>query len=153
MIYDNISNLERYRTLHKGLYEALKFLASCDATVAAGRHPLSGDNFVNVMDYNTLEVNTVGFEAHRRYIDIQYCITGEERVALRQLPTLNITTPYNAERDVAFAADDHAPHDEVTIGNGYFLILFPNDGHMPQLAIGEPAPVKKAIAKVEVVER
>lgn len=153
MIYDHISNIERYRTLHKGLYYALKFLAQSDETLSAGRHALEGDDFVNVMDYETLKVNTVGYEAHRRYIDIQYCITGQERVALRQIPTLNITTPYIEERDVAFAADDHAAHDEVTIGNGYFLILFPNDGHMPQLSTGEPAPVKKAIAKVEVKER
>ena len=151
MIYDHISNLERYRSLHSGIYEALKFLASTDASLQAGRHKLSGENYVNVMDYSTLEVNTVGYEVHRKYIDIQYCICGEERVALRQLNTLTFTTPYNVDRDVAFAVDDHKPHDEVTIGNGYFLILFGNDGHMPQLCIGEPKSVKKAIAKVTEV--
>lgn len=150
MIYDHISNIERYKNLNKTIYEALRFLANADASLAAGKHILSDDSFVNVMDYASLKVNPVGYETHIKYIDIQYAITGEEFVAVRQLPTLNVTTPYSEERDVAFCADDHKPYTNVKIGNGYFLILNSNDAHMPQLCVSEPIPVKKAIVKVNV---
>lgn len=153
MIYDHISKIERYKNLNKTIYEALQFLAKADESLAAGKHVLSDDSFVNVMDYSTLKVNPVGYETHKKYIDIQYAITGEESVAVRQLPTLNITTPYNEERDVAFCADDHKPYTEVKIGKGYFLILNSNDAHMPQLCVDEPMTIKKAIVKVSVEAR
>jgi beta-galactosidase beta subunit len=36
------------------------------------------------------------------------------------------------------------------IGDDYFAIFFPQDGHMPQLCIDVPAPVKKVVVKVQV---
>lgn len=153
MIYDHISNIDRYKNFNKTIYEALQFLAKSDESLTSGKHVLSEHAFVNVIDYESLKINTVGYETHKKYIDIQYAIAGEELVAIRQLPTLKITTPYNEERDVAFCADDHKPYTEVRLGNGYFVILNSNDAHMPQLCTEEPMPVKKAIVKVSVEAR
>ena len=150
MIYDHISNIERYKTLNNAIYKALLFLSTTDQSLSTGRHVLSDEIFVNFQDYQSLKVNPVGYETHKKYIDIQYAITGEEHIAVRQLSTLSITTPYNEERDVAFCEDDHKPYTDIKIGHGYFLILNSNDAHMPQLCETEPTPVKKAIAKVFV---
>lgn len=149
MLYDHFSNIERYRTLSPAIYNALKMLAEEGATLTPGRHALTENDFVNVTDYETLRVNPVGYEAHKRYIDIQYCLTGEELVAVRRLETLRVTTPYNEERDVMLCEDDGQWRTEVKIGNGYFLILNSNDAHMPQLCIGEPVALRKVIVKIE----
>ena len=150
MIYDHFSNLERYRNLSPSIYRALRFLADAKPDIAVGRHSLGETDYVNIMDYETLRVNPVGYETHRQYIDIQYCITGSELVAIRQADTIQVTTPYNDQRDLTLHADDGAWRTELKIGNGYFLILFPNDAHMPQLCIDQPVALRKAIAKVHV---
>ena len=36
------------------------------------------------------------------------------------------------------------------MGNGYFAILYPQDGHMPQLSVTAPVMVKKVVIKVKV---
>ncbi len=36
------------------------------------------------------------------------------------------------------------------LGSGYFAVVFPDDAHIPQLAVGEPKPVKKVVVKVPV---
>lgn len=149
MIYDHLSNIERYRSLSSAIYNALKMLAHEADKLTPGKHELSGNDFVNITDYDTLHVNTVGYEAHKRYIDIQYCLTGEELVAVRRLETLKVTTPYNEERDVMLCEDDGLWRTEVKIGNGYFLILHSNDAHMPQLCIDEPMTLRKVIVKIQ----
>ena len=42
---------------------------------------------------------------------------------------------------------------EMTIGNGYFAVFYPQDGHMPQLCIDEPRMVKKVVVKVQMNNR
>jgi len=41
---------------------------------------------------------------------------------------------------------------ELILGNGYFAIFFPQDGHMPQLCVENPEPVKKVVIKVRIGE-
>ena len=68
---------------------------------------------------------------------------------MRCLPieSMNETKPYNEEKDTAFyETNSHA--QEMVIGNGYFAIFFPQDGHMPQLCIDEPQKVRKVVVKV-----
>jgi YhcH/YjgK/YiaL family protein len=36
------------------------------------------------------------------------------------------------------------------VGEGTFVILFPQDGHMPGMAISTPQPVKKFVVKVAI---
>ena len=148
MIYDHIDNWTRYAGLGSGIVEGLRFLQSATVNLAAGRHSLSGEDYANVDLYTTKQVNEVGYEAHRKYVDIQFLLEGEERVKVRPIEGLACTMPYDAACDVAFFADDGTVATEVTIGKGYFVILFPNDAHEPQLCTDTPRPVKKVVVKV-----
>lgn len=148
MIYDKIENIDRYAGLAHGVGAGLRFVAEAAETIAPGRHELGDGNYANVDMYTTKENNPVGYEAHRRYIDIQYLVQGSERVRVRPLETLCCTTPYDEGRDVAFFADEGGTATEVVLGAGYFVVLFPNDAHEPQLCVEEPAEVKKIVVKV-----
>ena len=55
-----------------------------------------------------------------------------------------------AVRDVLGSGDKAVIKVEFTIGNGYFVILFPQDGHMPQLFVNKPSSVKKIVVKVKI---
>ena len=41
---------------------------------------------------------------------------------------------------------------ELLLGDSYFAILFPQDGHMPLLCVDKPKPVKKVVVKVKIEE-
>lgn len=150
MIYDNIKNIARYEHLLPGIAEGLRFLAEAQTDLATGRINLNGENFANVDVYTTKHVNAVGYEAHRKYIDIQFLLLGEETVFVRNLEDLECTMEYDAERDVAFYRHDDKLATTVTLGNGYFVILFPEDAHEPQHCTNNPMEVKKVVVKVAI---
>jgi YhcH/YjgK/YiaL family protein len=54
---------------------------------------------------------------------------------------------YEADRDFVPLAGDG---DFLTLTAGDFMLLFPEDGHMPGIAVGASSPVKKAVFKIGV---
>ena len=112
-------------------------------------YPLNPRVKVIVSEYETKKENKYGFEAHKLFVDIQYLIQGIERIACLPIKRLKETKPYGAEVEAAFYTANEKPQ-EMVIGNGYFAIFFPQDGHMPQLCVDEPQRVKKIVLKVEV---
>lgn len=103
-----------------------------------------------VSEYETKVKNEVGFEAHRKNIDIQYLLKGEERIACYPVEKLTVTKPYSEEKDAAFYAVEGVKAQELTIGHGFFAIFYPQDAHMPQLCVDKPMMVKKVVIKVEI---
>lgn len=97
-------------------------------------------------------MNEYGYEAHRENIDIQYLIAGEETIHCLPLEYLKETNPYDKEKDAAFYEEANSKPQELLLGNGYFAILFPQDGHMPQLCVNEPVKVRKVVVKVKIGE-
>ncbi len=149
MIFDNLSNNFLYKKLSLDIYEGLEYLKQLSPEVAPGIYHLSPRVKAIVSEYETKVKNEVGYEAHRKNIDIQYLLKGEERVACLPLEKLKETKPYSEEKDAAFFTASIQPI-EMTLGDGYFAIFFPQDGHMPQLSVGETKIVKKVVVKVEI---
>ena len=151
MIYDKIDNLKTYTSLSEDIRTALEYLRQLTPEVATGVHEISPRVKAIVSEYTTKPVNENGYEAHKEYIDIQYLLKGEERIACLPIERLKETKPYSKECDAAFysAPLSHQP-SYLTLLPGYFAILFPGDGHMPQLSVDEPAAVKKIVVKVKI---
>jgi YhcH/YjgK/YiaL family protein len=150
MIYDNLSNISHYKGLSEELYAGLTYLKHVKPDIAVGTYQINPRVKAIVSTYETKIKNEVGFEAHKKNIDIQYLLKGEERIACMPIEKLTETEPYSEEKDAAFYADDGVVAQTITIGNGYFAIFFPQDGHMPQLCVDKPQMVKKDVVKVEV---
>ena len=149
MIYDTLAHLSLYEQALPLLTEGLRFLQNASADIAPGRHLLSAGNYANVDLYTTRKVNPLGYEAHRKYIDIQFLLSGEEEVLIRNVDELDCTSPYDPDRDVAFFR--HAePTARVKLGKGAFVVLFPQDAHEPQICIDTPSPVKKIVVKIAI---
>ena len=85
-----------------------------------------------VSEYVTKKVNEYGYEAHKRFIDIRCVFKGEEIVCCLPIDMISETKPYSEEKDATFYEANCQAH-EMVIGNGYYAIFFPQDGHMPQL--------------------
>ena len=149
MIYDHISNIALYKSLSPNIVLGLDFLKQMKPDTDVGTYQINHRVKVIVSEYETKMENEYGYEAHRNNIDIQYLLSGEERIAYSPIERLNETKAYSDENDAAFYTSDLKPL-EITIGNGYFAVFFPQDGHMPQLCVDKPMKVKKVVVKVEI---
>jgi biofilm protein TabA len=148
MILDRLSSASTYSRLGPALGRALHHLAATDwSACAEGRHEVDGDRvFALVSDYDTRFEDAVPWEAHRRYIDVQYVHRGAERIGHAHLSQLECGA-YDAERDLLSASGQGA---FVTLSAGMFAILWPHDAHRPGVAVGAPASVRKVVLKVGV---
>lgn len=150
MIYDNLSNIKFYNDLSGDIFQGLVFLKQATPDIEIGKYQVNPRVKAIVSEYETKLVKEYGYEAHKKFIDIQCLLKGQERVACLPIERLKETKPYDEDSDVAFYSTDEKPQ-EMIIGNGYFAIFFPQDGHMPQLCVDEPKMVKKLVVKVEIV--
>ena len=150
MIYDKIDNIELYQGLSSDIYDGLKFLKQASPDLANGIHQINPRVKAIVSEYDTKAVNENGYEAHREYIDIQCLLTGIEKIDCLPLEYLKGTKPYNEAVDAAFYEVGDVKPQEVLIGNAYFAIFYPQDGHMPQLCVDAPKKVKKVVVKVKI---
>lgn len=89
------------------------------------------------------------FESHRKYIDIQFVLDGEEIIDVIPISGLAVDEPYSAEKDVIKYADS-AGGSRLRIRAGEAAIFFPEDGHMPGQFASAPALVRKTVVKVPV---
>jgi YhcH/YjgK/YiaL family protein len=152
MIYDKLDNIELYKGNSNDIYAGLQYLRDTDADIAAGTYQINPRVKAIVSEYETKIENTYGFEAHRKNIDIQYLIIGEEKINCLPLEYLKESKAYDEEIDAAFYVERGIKSQELLLGNGYFAILFPQDGHMPQLCVNTPRIVKKVVVKVKIGE-
>jgi YhcH/YjgK/YiaL family protein len=151
MIVDHIDNWKRY-SFGPTWELVFSFLEGLTPESEERRYDLDGDDvFAIVMSYPTkqeTDANAV-LEAHRKYVDIQMALVGSERLALYPAHSLNVKTPYNAERDVEFFTYEKSANIQLGMFPGTFACLLPQDAHMPQLATGNAGvEVKKVVVKI-----
>ena len=142
MIYDNIKNIGLYKGISAALDVALDYIAAVAERVEAsalenGTTLLEHGVKAIVSSYVTKEVNPKGYEAHL----IMRCCP---------LEYLTPATEYDEAKDCRFYVEQPGSGCDLRLGAGYFAVVFPDDAHIPQLAAGTPAEVKKIVMKVPV---
>ena len=115
-----------------------------------GRYELADGAYALVQSYDTKLRENAKYEAHREYIDVQLIVEGREIIAVEPLALMH---KHPCLRPYAPDAELYAPNDDgrdIVLEAGDFVILYPEDAHMPGLAVGEPAPVCKIVLKIPV---
>jgi YhcH/YjgK/YiaL family protein len=150
MIFDNIRNADLYARLGPRFQQAFAYLQQTDLDLSAlpvGRIELDGKAlYVMVQEYNSKTPEQGKWEAHRRYIDLQYIVSGTERMGYALLSRLTLGD-YNPDKDFQALSGQG---DFLTLSSGDFMLLWPNDGHMPGMAVQSPSPVKKVVIKIAI---
>ena len=89
------------------------------------------------------------FEAHRRYLDVHYCVAGAEIVQGAPAESLAPTMRFNEERDYRlFESPSFA--SEILLTPGMFAVFFPEDAHMPKISNTVSAHVDKIVIKIPI---
>ena len=99
--------------------------------------------------YEAKPLSAGKWEGHERYIDVQVVVSGRELMGVIESSVLKLTEDYRAERDLMFFAPAEGG-STLKVGPGGVAVFFPADGHMPSLADGAPAVVRKTVVKVPV---
>lgn len=153
MIKDNIQNADKYYSLSERIKLGLEYLKNTDlTTLEDGRYEILGNQiYVNIQNYVSKEEVDAKFEAHKNYIDIQYIIDGEERIGVSDVDNFLPLSEYDSEKDIVFLKRNTSGMENfVNLRSREFVILNPQDAHMPSVAVNSPSNVKKAVVKVLV---
>lgn len=151
MIADTFAQSRRYTSLSPRFAAAFAFLEKLAPDAATGRHEIDGDDcFALVQTYHTKSSAQAKFEAHRKYIDIQFVQSGRETLYWTPLSAITETTqPYADEKDVALFATP-ARFTALNLQAGEFAIFFPEDAHAPGIELEGVGEVRKVVIKVSV---
>lgn len=135
-----------------GLAAALAFLRDCPADQPDGTIEIDGkDVFAIIQSYETKqERDAPRFEAHRKYIDIQFLLSGRELMGWAPLAALTVDEPYDDSKDILFGTVPETNRSFTSFTAGQAIILHPSDAHAPGLAEGASQPVKKVVVKLLV---
>jgi YhcH/YjgK/YiaL family protein len=149
MIFDQLSQHHLYHSIHPGISAGLRFLHETDlASLGEGKHLIDEESlFVLINHYDTKPASEASLEAHRKYIDIQYMISGEELMGHVLFSGQNARKEYDEADD--YALYEGNPHF-FRIRKGQFCIFLPDDLHMPGIQDGPASPVRKAVVKVRI---
>lgn len=145
MIVVPVDHLQNYGYLHPGLEKAGSFLAGIDLqALADGRHEIDGDELFAIVSTCAGKGQGARLEAHRSYIDVQYCLSGTDLIGYRPLVQCEqIFEDYDALKDVVFFVDQ--AREWFSIEGSFCAVFFPEDAHAP---LGGAGACKKIVVKI-----
>ena len=136
--------------MEKKLEKALEIIEELDwEKVACGTYTVDDDIYYMVQEYDTKYPHEARYEAHQKYVDIQYIVKGVERMEFAETKDLGVDEAYNADKDVTFLKEPKEI-DACIVEAGEYRIFYPEDAHRPGLCVGQPAKVKKILAKIKL---
>ena len=148
---DQVQFAQQYE-LNKALWDkAFTYLKETNLqTLANGRHTIDGDNvYAIVTEAPSKDYDKTSFESHKRYIDLQYVISGEENMAKAPLASVTISREYNERADIAY----HTGEGQIyTVPQNTFMLFFPSEAHRPNITPGGNKVVKKIVIKIKLAE-
>jgi YhcH/YjgK/YiaL family protein len=150
MIYDRFENLDLYCQPGTRLHRALVYVRDVASTVAEGRTELEGDRlYASVSTYDTSTREERRFEAHKKYIDVQAVLEGEECIDVSLEKDLPILEAYDDKKEVMFL---RPPKEfaSLVMQTGCLADFYPQDVHRPGCNLRDQRRVRKLVVKVQI---
>ena len=140
----------KYDLVGKKFQTAFAFLHRPDlADLPVGWIELDNGVRASVQHYTTMVAETLDFETHEKFFDVQYLIEGVELIGVVGREGLVEKTPYDSTNDITFY-EEPVLSGAVLLRAGDYVILAPEDAHKPRCLAGAAMPVRKIVVKVPV---
>lgn len=147
MILDSLDKLSSYSSI-PCIDLIIQWLENTDLDkLDYGRHILKGDSlYVNCDWQDARSKESVSLEIHKKYIDIQIPLSGDELMGYTPASMLGKeVSPYDDNRDAAFY---QAPaQNYFLVSKGMFAVFFPGEGHAPAIS---PKGIRKLVFKLKI---
>lgn len=152
MIVADLDHIEQQLSMTPALKKAIDFLRRLDIDgLTEGKVEIDGEDvFAIVQRYETVMMDVPKFECHKKYIDIQYIVSGQEIIGWAPYGQMTTTEAYDSNKDICFGTVPKGRITPVFVQAGQLAVLFPGDGHAPKLAAAAPSRILKIVVKVHV---
>jgi biofilm protein TabA len=118
--------------------------------MAPGKYPIDGENaFASITEIVDKPFEKTAWESHKKYIDLQYIISGSEKIGVAPTANAKVINSYNADRDLASYKIDDAVYDVAS--PKVFYLFFPENAHRPNIKVNDEK-VKKLVIKIKVAD-
>ena len=152
MIVTDLRHIDRQVAMTPDLRKAIDFLRRHNIyNLLDGKVEIDGDRvFAIIQRYETIMADAPKFEFHRKYIDIQYIVSGEEIIGWMPAERMTTTEAYDPDKDICFGTVTQRKWTPVHLQAGQLTVIYPEDGHAPRLASRALSSVMKIVIKVAV---
>lgn len=122
----------------------------CNATEnpTAGKHVINDNCYVNVVTCLPNDKDFDGvFECHKRYTDVQYLISGSEKLYYGERTDMTVVREYDENADIEFLQGDN--YAAATYAAGQAALLEAGEPHAPGYVAETNASIIKAVIKIK----
>lgn len=151
MIFGNVNVNYKGLGYSPVLVKGLDWLKNTDIKkLELGRHDIEGDDiFALVQDVTTKKLADARPEAHKKYLDVQFVVDGQEKMGfVPDFGTEKVVEAHD-DKDLYFYAPEIKDESFVLATPGSYVIFFPEDIHRPCCAVNdEPTRELKVVVKV-----
>lgn len=150
MFYSTIST-DAHKVLGSRFIKAVEYLKKTDfSTLEDGVYEIEGkDVYAKVFTLTSKPRTELRAEYHKEYADVQFWISGCEKMGVSFEKDPSAKVDAHEEDDVYFL-DKAKDEREIAASAGDYMVLYPEDIHTPGIALGEPATYRKVVVKVRV---
>lgn len=150
MIFCNLEDLIKYRTVNKNLSTAIDFILETDLDkLSMGKTKIDGDNvYVTKMKIIAQMEEDMTFECHRKYMDIHINLEGYEYIYISDKSNLIVKNEYNIDEDYElFLSRENS--SKILLKKDNVIIIDANEAHKPGI-FAETEQIKKIVIKVRI---
>lgn len=150
MIFSSIYANDDLKKYPVALQNAINYVATTNFDeMADGVYEIDGKlMYAQVFTYTSKPASECKPELHKKYLDVQFWISGEEMFGVAPINGVGNCTEEILERDLYFY-DGVANESFVHATKGCYAVFFPNDVHRPGTCVdGKPLTYRKVVVKV-----
>ena len=154
MLLGSLANEDHWRPFlrHPIWEQSMRWLLDSASTAELGTYQLGINGwYANVHQYHTREQRNCVWESHQHTIDIQYILSGTERILWAPISQLEgpVRTLVDVDRQEwnLNGSSDFLPASLEMIA-GHFVIFTANEGHCPMIATNAPQMIRKTVIKI-----
>lgn len=111
---------------------------------------ITDDIFILKQAYKTKDRSDCFFESHKKYIDIQYMVKGDEIMDVTHIDNLKIVKDYDEKTDFIKYENKKENISNLLIKEKELAIFYPNDAHQPCIKVDDSKLIYKAVVKIPV---
>ena len=137
---------------HAVIRESMAWLYKYSASAEFGDYPLGKPNwYANVNGYETLPETECCWENYMHTIDIQFLISGSERIRWASVDLLGPPQRYLKQKDRQEFDHLTGLSSLITLRAGSFAMFMPGEAHCPKISLGESNVLRKAVVKIPAI--
>lgn len=130
--------------------EALNYIEQMSKdNLASGVYQVNDNFYYSVQEYKTMQECDCKLESHRKYIDIQWIVEGEEKIAVADISMLHMEEDYQEDLDIMHWRKK--PNImKVVLKKDSYIVLYPRNAHMGCISVNDSVVVKKIVGKIRL---